>query len=63
MRLLPCDFKDIILNLLRLKGPSNEVKVLNSTQVESAPVDTCSGWWSLLNEEPRAVTKCLLTGG
>lgn len=48
MRLLPCDFKDSILNLLRLQGPSNEVKVLNSTQVKC----TCSHlqWVGVLTE-------------
>ena len=46
MRLFPYNFKDLVLNPLRLKGPSCEVKVLNSIQVESTPVHTCTGGWS-----------------
>ena len=43
MRLSPYNFKDIVLNPLRLKGPSCEVKVLNSIRVDSIPVHTCTG--------------------
>lgn len=46
MRLFPYNFKDAVLNPLRLKGPSCEVKVLNSIQVESTPVHTCTEGWS-----------------
>ena len=63
MRLSPYNFKDIVLNPLRLKVPSCEVKVLNSIRVDSIPVHTCTGGGcGLLNGEPRAVAKPLLAG-
>lgn len=58
MRLSPYNFKDIVLNPLRLKVPSCEVKVLNSIRVDSIPVHTCTGGGGVWSAEWGAQGSC-----